>query len=213
MDEPLSNLDAKMRVQSRRELGKLHKDLGNTFIYVTHDQVEAMTMADRIVVMSGGQVQQIGTPAEVYHYPENIFVGGFIGTPPMNFIAGRFENGRFLAPGMNLTVPSELKFVVDKYANERVELGIRAEHFNTKPKENFESVTAQVTQNEFLGDHSLVQLMIGDTRFVAKLEEDCSELVGKETEIYIDMTRIHFFDMENEKRIRQEEAIYERVGN
>ena len=213
MDEPLSNLDAKMRVQSRRELGKLHKDLGNTFIYVTHDQVEAMTMADRIVVMSGGQVQQIGTPAEVYHYPENIFVGGFIGTPPMNFIAGRFENGRFLAPGMNLSVPSELKFVVDKYANERVELGIRAEHFNTKQKENFESVTARVIQNEFLGDHSLVQLMIGDTRFVAKLEEDCSGLVGKETEIYIDMTRIHFFDMENEKRIRQEEAIYERVGN
>lgn len=206
MDEPLSNLDAKLRVQSRRELGKLHQDLGSTFIYVTHDQVEAMTMADRIVVMDVGRVQQIGTPAEVYHWPENIFVGGFIGTPPMNFVTGRLEGGRFRAPGMDLAVPPDLMDVVGTYSNENIVLGVRAEHFNTDPKDSFEAVNAVVTKSEYLGDHSMVELQIGDIPFVASLKKDCSDLVGESTEVYIDMTRVHFFDAESEKRIRKEEG-------
>ncbi len=206
MDEPLSNLDAKMRVQSRRELAGLHKDLGTTFIYVTHDQVEAMTMADRIVVMSDGRVQQIGSPLEVYHWPENVFVGGFIGTPPMTFITGRIENGRFVSSGMDLAVPPDLTFVADSYANQDVILGIRAEHFSLHPNDLFEAQTVKVMNSEYLGDHSLVQLQIGDTLCVADLKDDCAHLVGKSTTIYIDMTRIHFFDVESEKRIRQEES-------
>lgn len=213
MDEPLSNLDAKMRVQSRRELGRLHKELGNTFIYVTHDQVEAMTMAHRIVVMSDGRVQQIGTPTEVYHRPENIFVGGFIGTPPMNFISGQIEDGQFVAPGVNLAVPADLSFVVEKYTNKPVVLGIRAEHFSLQPSDRLEAQKAFITKSEYLGDHSLVQLQIEDATFVADLKDDCSDLEGNTTEIYIDMNRVHFFDVETEARIRQEEANHERVGN
>ena len=204
MDEPLSNLDAKMRVQSRRELAGLHKDLGNTFIYVTHDQVEAMTMADRIVVMSAGRVQQIGTPTEVYHQPENVFVGGFIGTPAMNFITGRIENGRFVAPGMDLAVPSDLTFVADSHSDKEIILGIRAEHFNLQQLDSYVPQEVQITKSEYLGDHSMVQLQIGDTRCVADLKDDCSNLVGTSITIYIDITRAYFFDYETEKRIRQE---------
>lgn len=204
MDEPLSNLDAKLRVQSRRELAKLHEELGSTFVYVTHDQVEAMTMADRIVVMNVGRVQQIGTPEEVYHWPENIFVGGFIGTPPMNFITGNVENGRFEAPGMDLPVPAELSFVVDQYSDESVVLGIRAEQFNAVQNDGFVPVTVEIVKSEYLGNHSLVQLRIGNVPFVANLTEDFSDFVGKSTEIYIDMKHVHFFDAETEKRIRPE---------
>jgi multiple sugar transport system ATP-binding protein len=204
MDEPLSNLDAKLRVQSRRELATLHQQLGNTFIYVTHDQTEAMTMASRIVVMSEGRVQQIGTPAEVYHWPENVFVGGFIGSPPMNFIEGQIENGRFIATGMNLAVPPALLSKVSNHSTNRVLLGIRAEHFSVEPTESSEVVQVEVTNSEFLGYHSLLFFEIANTSFVAKLRKNFNHLVGRSVELYIDMDRVHFFDPVSEKRIRLE---------
>ena len=205
MDEPLSNLDAKLRGQARQELTKLHRQLGSTFIYVTHDQTEAMTMADRIVVMEGGRVQQIGTPEEVYHWPENMFVGGFIGSPPMSFINGRIEEGRFIAPGMNLSVPQELLNVIGTHSNKSLNLGIRAEHFSTEPKGSHEVVRAEVTKSEFLGDRALVYLQMADFEFVAKLEQQFSRLVeGNLVDLYIDMNRVHFFDPESENRIRLE---------
>ena len=204
MDEPLSNLDAKLRVQARRELIQLHRQLGNTFIYVTHDQTEAMTMADRIVVMAGGRVQQIGTPSEVYHWPEDLFVGGFIGSPPMNFIQGKIRDGRFIAPGVNLGIPVELMDTLGSQRYEDIILGIRPEHFGTDPREFAQSVHAEVTHSGFLGDHSLVYLQIGESDVVASLKQNYTESIGKSAEFYIDMKRVHFFDPQSEKRIRQE---------
>ncbi|RMF01637.1 MAG: ATP-binding cassette domain-containing protein, partial [Chloroflexi bacterium] len=155
MDEPLSNLDAKLRAQSRRELTKLHKQLDSTIIYVTHDQTEAMTMASRIVIMNAGRVQQIGTPAEVYNWPANLFVGGFIGSPPMNFISGQIKDGRFVAPGVNLGVPEELLDGVGSHNYDNIILGIRAEHFSTEPNGALETISAEVIDCEFLGNHLL----------------------------------------------------------
>ena len=202
MDEPLSNLDAKLRVQARRELIQLHRRLGNTFVYVTHDQMEAMTMADRIVVMSGGRVQQIGTPAEIYQWPENLFVGGFIGSPPMNFVKGKIRDGRFIAPGLNLGIPVELLDPLSSQQYEDVILGVRPEYFGTDPQEYTESVHAEVVASEFLGDRSLVFLRIGESDFVVSLEQNYSEYIGKSVEFSIDMKRAHFFDPISEKRIR-----------
>ncbi|GAB4262944.1 MAG: sn-glycerol-3-phosphate ABC transporter ATP-binding protein UgpC [Candidatus Promineifilaceae bacterium] len=204
MDEPLSNLDAKLRVQSRRELAALHQQLGNTFIYVTHDQTEAMTMASRIVVMSDGRVQQIGTPEEVYHWPENIFVGGFIGSPPMNFIEGRIENGRFRAHELDLAVPPALLNRVRDHSMNSIVLGIRAEHFTVEPTNSSEIVRAEVTNSEFLGYYSLVFFEVANMPFVAKLRKNFKHLIGQPVELYIDMNRVHFFDPVSEKRIRLE---------
>ena len=107
-DEPLSNLDAKLRVQMRTEINELHQRLGTTTIYVTHDQIEAMTMADRIVVMNGGRMEQVGSPLELYDTPQNLFVAGFIGSPAMNFLPGRVEGGRFVSPtGITAPLPPE----------------------------------------------------------------------------------------------------------
>ena len=204
MDEPLSNLDAKLRVQARRELIKLHRQLGNTLIYVTHDQTEAMTMADRIVVMADGRVQQIGTPSEVYHWPEDLFVAGFIGSPPMNFIQGKIRDGRFTAPGVNLGIPVELLDTLGSQQYDDIILGVRPEHFSIDPQGYTEGVHAQVVASEFLGSHSLVYLHIGESDYIASLKQDYSEFIGKPAEFYIDMKRVHFFDPESEKRIRQE---------
>ena len=212
MDEPLSNLDAKLRVQARRELIKLHHQLGNTFIYVTHDQTEAMTMADRVVVMDNGRVQQIGTPANVYHWPENLFVGGFIGSPPMNFVQGKIEDGQFIAPGMDLKIPQKLlenigSHLNDKHQNDGIIMGIRPEHFTTEPGDASELITAEVSTSEFLGDHSLVYIQIGEFEYVANLKQNITQSMGDSIEVYLDMNRVHFFDPETEKRIRREGGI------
>lgn len=204
MDEPLSNLDAKLRVQARREIAKLHRQLGNTFIYVTHDQTEAMTMASRIVIMNDGRVQQIGTPEEVYHWPENVFVGGFMGSPPTNFFSGNIEKGRFVAPGMNLAVPKELLDITSAYANDSIILGIRAEHFSAEQNDSLGSVSAEVLDSEFLGKLSLVHLKIGDVNCVASLNDNYTPFIGKTVEFFVDMSRAHFFDPKSEKRIRRD---------
>lgn len=204
MDEPLSNLDAKMRVQSRRELTKLHHDLGNTFVYVTHDQTEAMTMATRIVVMEAGRVQQIGTPEEVYLWPENITVAGFIGSPSMNFITGRVEGGRFIAPGMDLPIPQDLQDVIGTKYNANLVMGVRPEHFNAEPGPSRQPIQAEVMKKEYLGDHGLVYLEFGETTALASLRLKESRIIGSSSEYYIDMSRVHFFDPETEIRIRQD---------
>ena len=206
MDEPLSNLDAKLRVQARREIAKLHRQLGSTFIYVTHDQTEAMTMATRIVIMHDGRIQQIGTPEEVYHWPENIFVGGFLGSPPMNFIPGKIENGRFIAPGMNLGVPENLLGVIHAHSDGEIILGTRAEHFSLERHDSSEPVFAEIMNSEFLGHQSLVHLQIDDFYCVASLKKNLTPFIGKQLELFIDMDRAHFFDPESEQRIRLEGA-------
>ena len=204
MDEPLSNLDAKLRIESRRELAKLHKELGNTFVYVTHDQTEAMTMATRIVVMNLGRVQQIGSPFEVYHWPENMFVAGFIGSPPMNFIRGKIDNGRFVTDGIDVAIPATQQAAIASYSGDEIFLGVRPEHFTTASGELCEPVHAEMNGNEYLGNHALVSLSVGGQTYLANLSVEAIFEQGDSAEFYIDMSSVHFFDPETEKRIRAE---------
>lgn len=207
MDEPLSNLDAKLRVESRRALSQLHQQLDNTFVYVTHDQTEAMTMATRIVVMSGGRVQQIGTPFDVYHWPENMFVGGFIGSPAMNFMRGQIKDGRFTTSGLDLAIPANLYDLVQPYTGDDIILGVRPEHFVTHPDDGHEPVQAEVNTVEYLGNHALLYLKTGQNDCVANLRLDAMGAKVDASELYIDMNRAHFFDPKTEKRIRKQENV------
>lgn len=160
MDEPLSNLDAKQRVTMRSEIKQIHRSVGATTIYVTHDQTEAMTMSDRIVVMNYGRIQQIGTPYELYFYPQNLFVAGFIGEPPMNFIRGKVEEGKINAYGLKLDLKPivkdvksiEGKEVVFAFRPEAIKLG----------KEKGYSITAKVELTELLGDNTNVYATVGE---------------------------------------------------
>jgi multiple sugar transport system ATP-binding protein len=204
MDEPLSNLDAKLRVQARRELIKLHQKLANTFVYVTHDQTEAITMADRIVVMNNGWIQQIGDPRSIYRWPENIFVAGFMGNPPMNLIRGCLADGKFVAPGMNVKIPKEILDRIGKYPNDNMILGIRPEHFSMEPDLSSQKITATVSAREFLGGHTLAYLQLAGTELTANLKQNITPPVGDFIDVYLDMKHVHFFDPESEKSIYSE---------
>jgi len=206
MDEPLSNLDAKLRVQSRRSLLKLHQQLKNTFIYVTHDQTEAMTLADRIVIMNDGRLQQIGTPLEVYSKPANIFVAGFIGIPAMNFISGQIEDNRFIAQGFDLTLPSELLAGLNEHRGKEIVLGIRPEHCTLTPNETSgDSIGGEIQIQEYLGNYTLFYLGIGSSAYAARLTENIPETIGDSLEIYPDMSHAHFFDATTGERLHLEE--------
>jgi multiple sugar transport system ATP-binding protein len=153
-DEPLSNLDAALRVQMRTEIGKLHDSLKSTMIYVTHDQVEAMTMADKIVVLHGGIIEQVGSPLELYHRPRNMFVAGFIGSPKMNFIACQAKNGSFELPG-----GATLKLNAKQVPSGPVTLGIRPEHIDIAPKGKG-NLQGTVKLAEYLGSETMFYLDI-----------------------------------------------------
>ncbi len=154
-DEPLSNLDAALRVQMRTEIGKLHQDLGTTMIYVTHDQVEAMTMADKIVVLHGGIIEQVGTPLELYHRPRNLFVAGFIGSPKMNFIKAEASNGKLALPGGG-TITLKAKNL-----NGAVTLGIRPEHITVAAKAKG-TLTGKLKLAEYLGSETMFYVELPD---------------------------------------------------
>jgi len=205
-DEPLSNLDAKMRVEMRNEISALHRRLGATMVYVTHDQVEAMTMADRIVVMNQGRVQQIATPRELYARPANRFVAGFIGSPPMNFLKGTLANSggrwRFLesaetAP-ITLVLPGNISERIKGYQSREVILGLRPESLEefrediTDQGETFESLLQRV---ESVVPETLLYLQTGSHRLVARLpRSEFHQPEGKKIRIRADMTQAHFFD-------------------
>lgn len=214
MDEPLSNLDAKLRVQMRSEIIKLTERLGITTIYVTHDQIEAMTMASRIVVMKDGYIQQVGSPKEIYDYPDNIFVGGFIGTPPMNFIEGRVnENGYFEigdGPVIKVKIPAE-KFallVELNYVRKPIVLGIRPEdvHDNRDDFKNYPEsiVKVKVDVAELLGAETIIYSDILGQNLVSKVGARVDIHMGDAMELALDMNKSHFFDPETEKRIRKD---------
>lgn len=208
-DEPLSNLDAKLRVQMRTEISKLHSRLETTMIYVTHDQMEAMTMGDRIVVMKDGFVQQIDTPLKLYSQPKNKFVAGFIGSPAMNFIEGilnRSGDKIFFDEGkLKLAIPDEYKDKLDKYKHEKIILGIRPEdiyetdfaHGVRKP-ENTKSVVEVV---EPLGNEVFLYLKTELHSFVARVAARKTPPVGQELNITFDMNKVHFFDINTENTI------------
>ncbi len=195
MDEPLSNLDAKLRVQMRSEIKKLHEKLQTTFIYVTHDQTEALTMGDRIAVIDKGVIQQIGTPAEVYNNPKNKFTGGFLGSPSMNFIECEINDGTCNINGSILEFSEEQKQKLLNY--KKVTLGIRPEYFNNGST-NFE-FTAPVEISELLGSSVLVYFKVNNSECSALLSAD--NKIGKEINLSFNKDKILFFDSESGNRI------------
>ncbi len=194
-DEPLSNLDAKLRGATRREILLLHKRLGATMIYVTHDQTEALTLADRIVCMSMGYVQQIGTPLELYDTPANVFVASFIGLPPMNFFDCTVSGGKLDGDGIEIVLTEEEKERLKDYEGKKITLGVRPENIV-----HGSGSKLSVTLNENLGQTTLVHGTIGGHKATAKFREWAEYKPGDVVEVAFD--RKHFFDKETTNAIR-----------
>ena len=205
-DEPLSNLDAKLRTQMRMELKKLHMKLKTTTVYVTHDQVEAMTLADRICIMKDGYIHQVGTPLEVYEQPADMFVAGFIGNPSMNMLDAVLVNG-----GDTLTARTGImEFAVGKERSaklqegQKVKLGLRPEAihlYNEQLPFHATNFPAEIVVSEMTGSSSLVDLKIGTTELVAELEGRRNYKGGEQEKVCINSTEVHIFDPQTEKRI------------
>ena len=208
MDEPLSNLDAKLRVAMRAEITKLHKRLDTTTIYVTHDQTEAMTMADRIVIMKDGFVQQIDSPKNVYNHPANIFVASFIGAPAMNFFDVKFEDGYIIGQDLKLKVTdAKAKLLTDAgYNGKEVVFGIRPEdiHEENIAKTTYADalITTKVTVAELLGSETILYSTIGDQEFVSKVGVTKTYESGQDIELAFNTSKAHFFDKETELVIK-----------
>lgn len=197
-DEPLSNLDAKLRGSMRREIMLLHKRLNATMMYVTHDQTEALTLADRIVCMSMGHVQQIGRPIELYETPANTFVATFIGLPPMNMFEGKIERDKFVSELFEYSLNAKQKELLKDYDGKEVILGVRPENIVRGGHIDF-----TVTNNENLGMNTLVHGKIANKKIVVcKFAEWCHYKFGDEIKIGFDEERMHFFDKETTMAIR-----------
>jgi len=209
-DEPLSNLDAKLRVAMRAEISKLHQRLETTFIYVTHDQVEAMTMATRIAVINKGILQQVDSPQNLYDSPENLFVAGFIGSPAMNFFPAKLrkDNGKLNVDAGNFVVP-----IPDKNADayqghegKNVIFGIRPEdiHDPSFLPANVvtEKIEAKVDVKELMGNEIFLHMMSGQDSFVARVDPRSNLHIGEQSQVAFDMNNIHIFDAETEEAIR-----------
>ena len=202
-DEPLSNLDAKMRVQMRAEISKLHKRLKSTMIYVTHDQIEAMTMGDRIVVMKDGWIQQVDTPLNIYHHPANQFVAGFIGSPPMNFFEGKLEKaagGELVFDEGTFRIPVTDKALADKIAPEAgkvVTLGIRPENLPWVQDDaaTGQGATAKATVEviEMMGSEVYLYASTGKTSFCARVSSHCPLKIGDTFQVAFPAGQLHFF--------------------
>lgn len=208
MDEPLSNLDAKLRVQMRAEIAKIHQKIGSTTIYVTHDQTEAMTLADRIVIMNDGAIQQVGSPQELYNKPANKFVAGFMGSPAMNFFTVTFQNGRITNhKGLDLPLPEGQRklLAANGYEGKTVIFGIRPEDITAEEValEAYEAsvVSATVVVSELLGHESMLYSTIGDTEFVSKVDARDFHDPGERITLAFNLTKARFFDMETEEAI------------
>ena len=206
-DEPLSNLDAKLRVQMRTEISKLHKKLDATMIYVTHDQTEAMTMGDRIVVMKDGLVQQIETPMNLYSKPVNKFVAGFIGSPAMNFIKGKLETGstsKFISDGnsLSLDIPLSQFDSLKAYQNKSIYLGIRPENISDSPIPN-NSTEAEVKIDvvEPMGNEIFLYFQVDNEQFICRKTTSDLPAPGSMKKLYFDLSKLHFFDSETEQAI------------
>ena len=208
MDEPLSNLDAKLRVQMRAEIQKLHRRLQTTTVYVTHDQTEAMTMATRLVVMKDGFIQQVGTPKEVYDLPNNMFVGGFIGSPAMNFFHGKLDGNHFIMGEDRLLVP-EGKLAILKengYADKEVILGVRPEDIHDEPlfldHSPHTKIKAPIEVAELMGSEIILYSQVNGESFVARVDARFNVEAGQTIDMAFDLNKAHFFDEETELRIK-----------
>jgi multiple sugar transport system ATP-binding protein len=207
-DEPLSNLDAKMRVQMRVEISRLHHKLESTMVYVTHDQVEAMTMGDRIVVMDQGLIQQVADPLTLYNKPANRFVAGFIGTPPMNFLNGTmkaagselvFDDGT-----VSLNMPKEWKTALAPYAGREIIFGIRPEDIGSSTAEQIKDaprLKAVVDVRELMGSEIYLYLKAGSSTLISRVDTHSPFKVGEQASLALFMAKAHVFDAESGKTI------------
>ena len=200
MDEPLSNLDAKLRVSTRAQIKHLHHELKVTTVYVTHDQIEAMTLADRVVVMNKGVVQQVGTPTQIYDRPANIFVAGFIGNPAMNLIEGEMSGGSFSAENIELSGFS--------HADGKATLGFRAEdaaisESGAKPRKSAGSgvISAPVYAMELLGDATMITVIVGGSMVAVKAHKEYRAEIGDKVYIQLPKSACHMFDSDTGNRI------------
>jgi multiple sugar transport system ATP-binding protein len=197
-DEPLSNLDAKMRVQTRAEISELHRKLQVTMVYVTHDQIEAMTMGDRIVVMDSGVISQVDTPLNLYRRPANRFVAGFIGSPSMNFIEGKLESGknRFSTVGLNGCIHADTSVFdeVPKVDHQQIVLGVRAEHMSIAESTSEGALAGVVEICEPLGNETYVYVMFLGKILIARVSGDIIPEPGASIGLKPDPSKLHFFD-------------------
>ncbi len=229
-DEPLSNLDAKLRVQTRTELSKLHERLGTTFIYVTHDQIEAMTMATRIAVLKDGLLQQVGTPEDLYFRPDNVFVGGFIGSPAMNFVAGTLtgtaEEMTLGAGPLQIKLPPDRSKRLAAQAGTEVTIGIRPEDLHgpadLPPDGRGYRFQARVDVTEMMGNEKLLHLIIGTHRLLARVDPRTQARPSQDIELTLDVDRLHIFDaktqvaldkMEIPEEMRESSGIQEAIAS
>ena len=209
LDEPLSNLDAKLRVQTRAELSKLHQRLGTTFVYVTHDQVEAMTMASRIAVLNQGVLQQVGEPQELYERPKNVFVAGFIGSPSMNFIelsVGKDGDTTILeAEGLRLAVPDDKAAPLTPFQDKKIIFGIRPEDIHAQQYQSSDVVAApvqaKVDVTELMGNEFFLHMVSGEWEFMARVDARTPARPGQEISLVFNMAKMHAFDAGSEASI------------
>ncbi len=209
MDEPLSNLDAKLRVQMRNEISKIHESVGATTIYVTHDQTEAMTMANRIVIMKDGYVQQIGTPKEVYNDPMNVFVAGFIGSPAMNFLKGHYKDGKFIVEGekeIAIDIGESDKKLLEGREKEELLLGARPEAIYLKGDHNNSSPSNALSLDcdfaEMLGYELLIYTYVNEQKLIVKTSSKADIKTHDHVEIEFNKDALYFFEGESGKRIK-----------
>ncbi|GLI07689.1 sugar ABC transporter ATP-binding protein [Paenibacillus tyrfis] len=204
-DEPLSNLDAKLRIQMRVELAELHKRLGATIVYVTHDQVEAMTLGERIVVMNQGRIQQIASPTELYNRPSNMFVAGFIGSPAMNFMDARIERGHVHVEGASFALSDAAVRGLKAYEGKSIILGVRPEHIYGEefmpPAASAYRLNAVVQVVENLGAENLVYFRVGQRMVTARVHPETVAQVGQTKLFAFDGGKLNFFDPATEERI------------
>ena len=201
LDEPLSNLDAELRAHMRAELVQLHRRIGHTMIYVTHDQAEAMTMSTRMVVLRGGRLQQVGTPDEVYHAPANRFVAGFVGSPTMNFIAGTLNGAagmlRFVSSSLEITLPDPRRAELAATQSYDVLAGVRPEDLRVDPGDG----PARVLVVERLGHEAIVWAGIGEERFCCRAPAQAPLVPDQPVRLTADPDRVHLFDAEGARRL------------
>lgn len=205
MDEPLSNLDAKLRNSTRIEIVKLQRSLKVTTIYVTHDQTEAMTMADRMVVMKEGVVQQAGTPREIYGLPVNMFVAGFIGSPQINFIRGKLEGETFVCGENRLRLAPWAAHKLEAWSSKEVILGLHPEVFSLAEEAGDGTFKADFVAKEFMGSHLIIHAQIQQQDVQCRID-DTSACFGGRLYLKPDMSRAHFFDAETGEAILHMEA-------
>jgi multiple sugar transport system ATP-binding protein len=194
-DEPLSNLDALLRSEMRTEIKKLHQRIGATTIYVTHDQVEAMTLAERIVVLSAGRIMQVGTPDDIYHHPVSKFVAGFTGSPPMNFLQATLSGATLRVGHTSLAVPASLHASLVAIDSRPVELGIRPENISASADSTAHAaLEVEVVVVEPLGAETLVTFHCAAGDMVARMPPTVSYMPGQRSTVFLDMNKLHLFD-------------------